>query len=113
MTDVVFLKKNDIIFGFECSGHTGYAEAGSDIVCSALSSMTQSTALGLINVLKIKIELKRNDAKGYLRVVLPKDIDNKSLKDSQILLETLWLSVNDLAKDYSKYIKLEEREYVY
>ena len=113
MTNVVFMKKNDMIIGYECSGHTGYGEHGYDIVCSALSSMTQSVALGRIEVLGIRIDVKRNDDKGYLRVILPKEIADDKLRDAQVLLATLKVSVADLAKDYSKFIKLEEREYVY
>ena len=114
MTDVVFLKKDNIIFGFECSGHSGYAKSGEDIVCSALSSMTQSCALGLIKVLKIDVDIVRDDNKGYLRVILPKDLEKDRLDNAQILLQTLLFSVKDLVVGYSKYIKLEERDdYVY
>lgn len=114
MTDVVFFKKDNIILGFECSGHSGYAKEGEDIVCSALSSITQSCALGLIEVLKIRVDIKRDDNKGYLRVVLPQGLDKESIDCSQILLRTLLLSIKDLVKGYSKYIKLEERDdYVY
>ena len=113
MTNIVFFKKDNLILGFSCSGHTGYGESGYDIVCSALSSLTQSCAMGLKDVLKIKIDMKKDDKQGYLKVVLPEDIEKSKLRDSQILLDTLYISISDIAKNYSKYIKLEEREYVY
>ena len=40
MTTVCFYKTNGIYYGFEEKGHTGYAESGDDILCSALSAMT-------------------------------------------------------------------------
>ena len=36
MTDVSFVKYRDTYI-FQCSGHTGYAAAGEDILCSAVS----------------------------------------------------------------------------
>ena len=110
MTDVVFYKNNGVITAFECSGHTGYAEAGYDIVCSALSSIAQSCALGIKEVLKINAKIKRNDDKGYYRVALPNDMTDSQAGGAQVLLKTMLCSVKALAKEYSKYIKLEERE---
>ena len=40
MTTVVFYKTGGIYYGFEEQGHTGFAESGEDILCSALSAMT-------------------------------------------------------------------------
>ena len=40
MTTVCFYKTNGIYYGFEEQGHTGFAESGEDILCSALSAMT-------------------------------------------------------------------------
>ena len=40
MTTVCFYKSEGIYYGFEEQGHTGYAESGDDILCSALSAMT-------------------------------------------------------------------------
>ncbi|MFR8292509.1 MAG: ribosomal-processing cysteine protease Prp [Dysosmobacter welbionis] len=38
MTTVVFRMEGDRITGFEARGHSGYAEAGADIVCAAVTS---------------------------------------------------------------------------
>ena len=110
MTDVVFYKNNGVITAFECSGHTGYADNGYDIVCSALSSIAQSCALGITEVLRVNAKIKRNDDKGYYRVVLPDGMTEEQLSGTQVLLQTMYMSVKTLAKDYSKFIKLEERE---
>ena len=36
-----------MITGYKVSGHAGYSEEGSDIVCSAVSALTQAPLLGL------------------------------------------------------------------
>ena len=38
MTTVTFLTEESRIIGFEVSGHSGYADAGEDIVCAAITS---------------------------------------------------------------------------
>ena len=40
MTKIVFFRSGGVYYGFEEHGHTGYASAGDDILCSALSAMT-------------------------------------------------------------------------
>ncbi len=40
MTEITFFKRNGVYYGFKESGHAGYADAGQDIVCAAISAMT-------------------------------------------------------------------------
>ena len=40
MTKIVFFRSGGVYYGFEEFGHTGYGEAGDDVLCAALSSMT-------------------------------------------------------------------------
>ena len=40
MTKIVFFRTNGVYYGFEEEGHTGYGEAGDDVLCAALSAMT-------------------------------------------------------------------------
>ena len=42
MTRVEFTTEDDRITGFTVSGHSGYAEAGSDIVCAAVSAAVEA-----------------------------------------------------------------------
>ena len=43
MIQAKFYKKNGKFSGFRVSGHAGYADAGEDIVCAAVSSAVQLT----------------------------------------------------------------------
>ncbi len=40
MTKVVFFRSGGSFYGFEEQGHSGFADAGEDILCAALSAMT-------------------------------------------------------------------------
>ena len=40
MTKIVFFRSGGVYYGFEEQGHTGYGDAGDDVLCAALSAMT-------------------------------------------------------------------------
>ncbi|MBQ7884777.1 MAG: ribosomal-processing cysteine protease Prp [Clostridia bacterium] len=110
MTNIKVFKQESNILGFEVSGHSGYAEAGSDIVCSAISTLAQSTCVGLDNVLNLRPCIKVDDKNAYLKCVLPKNLTNEQNTQAQILLKTFYESVKLLLagdKKLKKYISLE------
>ena len=113
MTKIKFFKNKDNLVGVECSGHTGYAYFGKDVLCATLSGLVQSCYLGLTKVVGIKMTCTIDDENGYIKYELPQDIDSVKLSSSQILLETLKTSIIDLIEGYSKYISMEVIEYVY
>lgn len=109
MTKITIFKKNDIIWSYQVKGHSGFAEEGKDIVCSAVSTATQMTLVGLKEVLKLKVESIIED--GFLQVRLLDGDENN--KDAQILLNTMFLTLQDIAKNYAKNVKMEVRKDVY
>lgn len=112
MTRITFLKNKEFLIGFEVSGHTGYAEIGSDIVCAAISSMTQIVVLGLQNI-NVKLNIKKNDKKGYLLCKLSKNISENEIIKAQNWFKTLKISLEELRQDYKKYINLEVKDEIY
>ena len=46
MTDITFFKNRDTFF-FDSRGHTGYAEGGLDVLCSAVSILCYTLAAAL------------------------------------------------------------------
>ena len=49
MTKIVFFRSGGVFYGFEEQGHAGFGEAGDDILCAAISSMT----MFLINTIEV------------------------------------------------------------
>ena len=93
---------------FEVKGHSGYADAGEDIVCAAVSAITQTAALGLSEVLKLNIELQIAD--GHLTCILPM-IEKESLREqADVIVNTMQAGLQNLVKEYSSYIKILTRE---
>lgn len=113
MIAVKFFKLNGDIMAVECSGHAGYAEEGSDIICAAVSTVVQTAVLGLISVAGLNIGYKVIETKGYLKATLPSKMSEKERHDADIILKTLYLGLSDLYEGYSDFINLEEDIYVY
>ena len=109
MTKITIFKKDDIIWSYQVKGHSGFAEEGRDIVCSAVATATQMTLVGLKEVLKLKVESIIED--GFLQVRLLDGDENN--KDAQILLNTMFLTLQDIVKNYAKNVKMEVRKDVY
>ena len=107
MTKVEIFRKNGNIIGYKASGHSGYSEQGSDIICSANSTSLQMTLIGIQEVLKLKVDFKIND--GFLDVDL-KNISLDKLTQTNILTETMAIFLKELTKQYPKYIRLVEKE---
>ena len=107
MTKVTIVKKNFKIFSVECDGHTNYGEKGEDIVCAALSSVVQTAALGLLQVAGVPVEIKRNDAEGYLKIVIPENLSKEEQRDVDVITNTMLMGVADLNEGFSDFIELE------
>ena len=107
MTKVEIFRKNGKIIGYKASGHSGYSEQGSDIICSAISTSLQMTLIGIQEVLKLKVDFKIND--GFLDVDL-KNISQDKLTQTNILTEAMAIFLKELTKQYPKYIRLVEKE---
>ena len=102
MIKVNFFTSGKDIVGFEISGHSGSAETGSDIICSAVSSAAYMAANTITEIVKCKAEADISD--GYMSFCVRSD-----LSDAQQILEGLKLHLEALAADYPDNIKVTLR----
>lgn len=103
MINLTILKCNDAILTLQAKGHSGYAEAGQDIVCSAISTIMQTTLNGLLEVTKSDVDYEINQDIPFLRISVKAE-DQKA----QILMKSAYLAVKQIAADCKKYIKIKE-----
>ena len=115
MTTVIFYKTDGYYYGFEEQGHTGYGEAGDDVLCAALSSMTML----LINTIEVsyasnvdyKIDEKTTDIRVIARSALPKyEKDEKKQFAVSGLIQAYFLQLMDLLEDNYDYLDVREVE---
>ena len=94
------------ITGFAVFGHSGYAEAGQDIVCAAVSavvSMAEATINDVCGA-KAKVRVKEEDARVTL--MLPTSCDEE--ESVQAVLAGMMLTLCSLRDDYPDYIEVLE-----
>ncbi len=112
MTTIVFYKAGGFFYGFEEQGHTGYAEAGEDILCSALSSMTML----IINAIEVSyassvdyiIDEKTADIQLIAKSALPKfEKDEKKQYAVSGLIQAYYYQLMDLIEDYYDYLDVK------
>ena len=102
MIKVSFFKKGDSFIGFELSGHSGYAEEGSDIICSSVSSVAYMVANTLTEILGENAAITLDD--GYMKLIA----ENVSDKN-QVLFKGMALHLNALAQQYEEFICCTEK----
>lgn len=90
--------------GFQVDGHTGYAKAGRDIVCAAVSALAQTAVLGLEHYLPARVESRI--ASGELICRVKGELSEAEALRAATILETLRLGLEATARDYSKYVQL-------
>ena len=98
--------EDERITGFSVSGHSGYAEAGQDVVCAAVSAVV-GMAEATINDgcgAKAKVRVKEEDARVTL--TLPASCDEE--ESVQAVLAGLLLYLCNLRDEYPDYIEVLE-----
>lgn len=102
------LRQGGVLVGFEASGHADAGEAGCDIVCSAVSALTQTAVLGLQQRLQLPVGVSIEE--GYLYCVLGQDIPKERYEQAQVLLDTLYLGLAAMEEAYGEYLSVTQRE---
>lgn len=93
---------------FIVTGHAYAAEPGQDIVCAAVSVLTQTTVLGLHEVAQVAIEHEIKS--GYLKCRLPMNLTEKELYDIKLLMDTMLLGLKNIQESYPQYIEIHDKE---
>ena len=115
MTTITFYKADGFFYGFEEQGHTGFAESGDDILCSALSSMTML----IINAIEVSyasnveytIDEETTDIRLIAKSALPKyEPDEKKQYAVSGLIQAYFYQLMDLVEEYYDYLDVKEIE---
>lgn len=103
--NLLTLANGDLV-GFRITGHSGFAESGSDIVCSAISSAAYMTANTVTEIIKVSAEIDVNEADGgmLLRVF------QKDATACRDVLQGFKLHMLALEEQYSDYMIVNNTE---
>ncbi len=90
------------IVSLNVSGHSGYSEIGSDIVCAAVSTAVQMAINGIEELKLSDITYKVQD--GFISCKIPE----KREEGADVLLDSLMIMIYEIAKQYKKYLFILE-----
>ena len=96
----------DRITGFSVSGHSGYAEAGADIVCAAISAVVTMAEATINDVCGAKAKVRVKDDQARITLTLPASCDEE--ESVQAVLSGMMLTLISLREDYPDYIEVLE-----
>lgn len=100
MTEVrVHKTKSGEYLKFTCSGHAGYADYGTDIVCAAISILVINTVNSLEEIAKEAIQVETDEKAGRISCTFLK----RPLKETSVtLMESLILGLSQIEAQYGK-----------
>ena len=106
MTRCEFFRENERITGFSVSGHSGYAEAGKDIVCAAISAIVTMAEATINDVCGAKAKVRVKDEDARISLMLPVSCDEE--ETVQAVLSGMLVTLLSLREDYPDYIEVWE-----
>ncbi len=99
-----FVTHSGSLVGFHISGHSGYAESGSDIVCAFVSSAAYMAANTITDVICADAQAEDSDGDMLVRV---QEKDADLCKD---ILEGLKLHLESTEEQYPDYLTVTYTE---
>ena len=108
MTTVTFHTEGKRIVGFECKGHSGYADAGEDIVCAAVTSAVRLTECLVNDVLGLEASVKVREKDASITLKLPAKLGQTNESSCQAIMAALMVHFVQLAEEYPEFISVME-----
>ena len=108
MTTVTFLIEERRIIGFDAIGHSGFGEAGEDIVCAAVTSAVRLVEATVNDVMGLCASVKVNEKSAEIRFRLPGGLGQTAESTCQNLLAGLMVYLAELHDEYPEHIEVME-----
>ena len=108
MTTVTFRTEGNRIIGFDSQGHSGYAEAGEDIVCAAITSAIRLVDATINDVLGLAASVKIKESEALISLRLPGGLAPTAESTCQNLLTGLMVYLAELHDEYPENIEVME-----
>lgn len=104
MIQVIVEKQNENIVAFHMEGHSGYADRGFDIVCSAVSALAINCVNSIEELTDDAFSVGQDEERGMLDF----QMDGISSRETQLLLQSMVIGVSGISEMYGKqYVTVE------
>ena len=102
MISVVISKHQDKYINVTLNGHAGYADHGQDIVCSAVSALTQTFVRGIEKNLKARFKGEFLSGNCNLSIEVPKENSEKF----KIICDIFKDGFSKISESYPEQVKM-------
>lgn len=102
------VKRDDAgdIQSFTIVGHAGYADAGEDIVCAAVSGISFGAINAIYQLLGAELSVEQGED-GYLRCRVPR-FEPETDRKVQLLLDGMIASLRSVAVEYGQFVQVKD-----
>ena len=100
MTTITFHSAQGRLDGFVVEGHSGYAEAGADIVCAAVSAAVGLVECTVNEVLGLEASVKIREKDARIALKHPGGLGEVNEHTCQNLLAGLMVYLQNLSEEY-------------
>ena len=109
MINAILYRENGLYTGYRSEGHSGYAEAGNDIICAGISILEVTCVNAMESLLGIRVTPRVDEETGLMRFDLPK-LEGEQASGAQLLMGALGQGCSDLQETYPGYVTFEIKE---
>ena len=103
---------NGYIRHFTASGHSGYAEAGSDIVCAAITAITTTAIGSLQDLAGLNPVYRLEDGLIDCLTPDPDEMAPEQYRTAQTLMDAMALGCRQIQNSYGKqHVKIKEASF--
>ncbi len=110
MTTITFRSEGSRITGFDSQGHSGYAEAGEDIVCAAITSAIRLVEATINDVLGLAAAVKVREEDAFISLRLPGGLAPTAEAACQAILTGMMVYFTELHDEYPDNIEVLEED---
>ena len=106
MIKVEFFSQEGRRTGFSVSGHSGYAEAGADVICAAVTAVVRYAEATLNDILGVGAKTRVDAEKALITLTLPASCEDEDTV--QAILDGMMLTLVSLRDENPDYIEVME-----
>lgn len=98
--------RNQNMISFTMDGHADAGPHGKDIVCAGVSAVSFGAINAVYALCDIELCLDMADDGGFLRCVIPHDLDEETKAKVQLLFEGMVISLRSIEEGYGQYVTI-------
>ncbi len=104
-----FVIRDNKVLAFSVEGHSGLAEAGSDVLCASVSAMASLVINTLSEVFSAELALKIDEARPLISCKL-KSVSEEAAYGAEGILRGFYIQLQDLAQVYPENLSIRTKK---